>query len=156
MKEEIEARFWPKVDKSGDCWVWTASKFADGYGQFGISKMRKSNFRAHRVSWWIAYGEWPAEDMDLCHKCDNPACVRPDHLFVGDRTTNMRDASAKGRVQHGVGHWGAKLTEADVLAIRGLRAIGESYGAISRKYGVAMQTVARICQGVRWRHLNAS
>lgn len=156
MKAEIEARFWPKVDKSGDCWVWTASKYADGYGQFGISKLRKSNFRAHRVSWWIAHGEWPSEQMDLCHKCDNPACVNPDHLFVGDRTTNMRDASAKGRVKHGAKHWGAKLSEADVLAIKGLRAVGQSYSVISRKYGVAMQTVARICTGVRWRHLNAN
>lgn len=85
----IADRFWAKVEKTEGCWEWTGSKSRKGYGQFNEG-------RAHRVSWEMHNGPIP-EGMFVCHHCDNPPCVRPDHLFIGDNAANMRDAFAKGR-----------------------------------------------------------
>ena len=86
-------RFWAKVDKSGDCWLWTASKTKEGYGYFRFDgAMRK----AHRMSWLLTNGEIP-EGMLVCHTCDNPSCVNPKHLWLGTNRDNMDDMNAKGR-----------------------------------------------------------
>lgn len=87
------ARFWAKVDRSGECWTWTACTNRHGYGQFGI---RRRHYLAHRVSYALAHGPFDTA-LYICHSCDNPPCVRPDHLFVGTQLDNMRDASGKGR-----------------------------------------------------------
>lgn len=103
----LERRFWAKVNKSGpipahvphlgECWEWTAYRMANGgYGQI---RLPKKNLSAHRASWLLTYGAIP-EGMQVCHKCDNPPCVRPDHLFVGTAQDNMRDMIAKGRKGH--------------------------------------------------------
>lgn len=102
MSAAVEERFWAKVDKSGDCWVWTAAvvgsrnpkyKRIGGYGAFGVGgKVR----RAHRVSWELANGPIPDGAL-VCHSCDNRSCVRPSHLFIGDQSDNVHDMDAKGR-----------------------------------------------------------
>jgi hypothetical protein len=93
----VEDRFWANVDKSGDCWEWQASVNLDGYGRFCLKGKR---IRAHRLSWVLANGEIP-EGMCVLHKCDNPPCVSPDHLFLGTRADNVRDMVQKGRCRSG-------------------------------------------------------
>lgn len=91
-------RFWPKVDQTGGpdaCWPWTRSLFRRGlpYGQF---QWRGRPHVAHRIAWMLTNGEIP-EGMKVCHRCDNPPCCNPSHLFLGDQSANERDKVAKGR-----------------------------------------------------------
>lgn len=88
-----EEKFWSKVAKSDGCWEWQGARRGNGYGV--IYKQGKGT-QAHRLSWTITNGAIPA-GMYVCHKCDNRPCVRPDHLFLGTHTDNMRDCGAKGR-----------------------------------------------------------
>lgn len=92
-KTPPEERFWDKVVKTESCWLWDASVDRKGYGKINHNGKPKS---AHRLSYEIAYGPIP-EGMFVCHKCDNPPCVRPDHLFIGTNKDNMADMKSKGR-----------------------------------------------------------
>lgn len=93
-------RFWENVQKSNDgCWIWTASVSRAGYGDIWVGlRPGVRIIKVHRLSWEIHYGPIP-DGLFVCHRCDNPRCVRPDHLFLGTHTDNMRDASAKGRLR---------------------------------------------------------
>jgi hypothetical protein len=100
----LEERFWEKVQKTDGCWEWTASR-SGGYGYLGGGP-GKGLVKAHRVSWELHNGLVP---VGLCvlHRCDNPGCVRPDHLYVGTQKQNAEDREARGRMPHacGDGHW---------------------------------------------------
>ena len=142
-------RFWGKVRKSETCWLWRGTRSANGYGWF------KSNGRmvkAHRFSWTLANGPIP-DDMFVCHRCDTPLCVRPEHLFIGTPADNIRDASIKGRLLRGVAHRRATLTPEIVAAIRAQRAEGASYSAIAATLGVGRSAVCHVVNGRVWRHL---
>jgi len=89
-------RFWPKVDTSGDCWVWTAQRDRDGYGRVRPGGTAPY-VRAHRAAWFLATGAWPDPELFVCHTCDNPSCVRIDHLFVGTASDNSTDRDTKKR-----------------------------------------------------------
>jgi hypothetical protein len=92
----VEERFWGRVRraKGEGCWLWQGRRDRDGYGSLEAFGLRHA--RAHRVAWQITNGPIP-EGMVLCHRCDNPSCVRPDHLFVASQKENIRDSLAKGR-----------------------------------------------------------
>jgi hypothetical protein len=94
----LAERFWAKVRQSDGCWEWTGAKDDDGYGMIGVSGSRRNGHeRAHRTSWRLHNGTIPP-GMWVLHHCDNPPCVRPDHLFLGDRSVNMLDCAKKGRL----------------------------------------------------------
>lgn len=85
--------FWDKVDKSGECWEWIGNKLESGYGRIGYKRKR---ILAHRFAWELVNGQIP-NSLLVCHSCDNPGCVKPNHLFIGTQTDNMRDMMKKNR-----------------------------------------------------------
>lgn len=91
--------FWSKVEKTGEnsCWKWKAFKNKQGYGRMGIGPSECVN--AHRVSWVIHFGQIPERNF-VCHKCDNPECTNPKHLFIGTRQDNINDMMIKKRGKH--------------------------------------------------------
>lgn len=107
----IGDRFWDKVNKDGPvpqhvphlgkCWVWTGAKAHKGYGAISGEGFRSKRDLAHRVSWRLHHGDVP-QGLWVLHKCDNPPCVRPDHLFLGTSQDNHADMMRKGRHAHGV------------------------------------------------------
>ena len=92
--ESAEKRFWDRVDKSGECWLWTGTTLSNGYGKLSYGGHGKE-VSAHRFSFFLAHGSWP--EPYCCHSCDNPGCVRPEHLFEGTAHDNNKDMTDKGR-----------------------------------------------------------
>ena len=97
IPEITKKRFWDKVDKTGECWIWTASTRA-GYGAFGYDG---KTYRAHRFV-LLLDGYWLPKGMEVCHSCDDILCVNPDHLWVGTHKENMEDMAEKGRSKKGM------------------------------------------------------
>ena len=98
LRRPLAERLWEKTDKAGSCWIWVGTTNRDGYGNIGIDN--KKTALTHRVAWMVTHGPIP---VDLCvlHRCDNPRCVNPDHLFLGTQADNMRDMMLKGRSRKG-------------------------------------------------------
>ena len=129
----IKARFWSYVDKRErhECWPWTGATRGNGYGQLAMRPL--SPQKAHRVSFVLAWG-W--EPNAVLHKCDNPICVNPRHLFGGTQADNMRDAAAKLRTR-------AKVTPAVKSTILAMHEAGCSHRVIGRQVGLHHSTVGR-------------
>lgn len=144
-------RFWSHVDKSSDCWVWTGARNHQGYGRFGIPGRRTAT--ASRFSYELHAGPIPV-GLFVCHHCDNPPCVRPDHLFLGDYVANALDMVGKGRrrggARGGEAHHMVRLTEDDVQEIRRLAAT-LTRKAIARRFGVSAAHVSKIVLGKVWK-----
>ena len=130
-------RFWDKVNKTKDCWNWTASKTKQGYGRFKLNGKLES---PHIISYQL-HNQKETTNFDVCHKCDNPSCVNPDHLFLGSRGDNMRDCMAKGRFVVN----NKKLTDKQVQEIKD-KYIPRVYTAkmLAEEYNVAVITIKKI------------
>lgn len=150
--------FWARVDKSGDCWLWTCGTDEKGYGRVGYRRRRSVG--AHRVAWALTHGgELPT--AWVLHQCDNPPCVNPDHLFLGDATDNNHDRQIKGRTRGWAGRSGAdhhayKVTPELLTKIRQMRAAGVTQQSISDATGIARGHVAKLVSGVLPRHQKGS
>lgn len=145
--------FWKKVDRSGSCWLWTASVDKDGYGIFSVTlppdggPARQHHTRGHRFSWEMLHGPVP-RGMMVMHSCDTPRCVNPAHLSLGTALDNNGDAATKGRTAHGERNGHAKLTPAAVLEIRSSEDTADS---LAPRFGVSVSTISAIRSGRTWR-----
>jgi len=142
------ARFWAKVNIRGpaQCWEWQGYRTDLGYGQFKLAgKTRK----AHRLAYALGHGRQPAKS-NVCHRCDNPRCCNPHHLFLGTKAENSADMVAKGRSAKGGCHSQAKLTEPQVLFIRKSRL---PCAILSERFNVRPEHISRIRTRTHWKHL---
>ena len=146
-------RFWSKVDinlNNNSCWEWTACHNLKRYGLFYFSNKMYS---AHRIAYMIERGNIP-EEMFVCHRCDNPTCVNPNHLFIGTYLDNVRDRDIKNRNAKGSKQSKAKLTEEVIPVIRELLREGFSQQNIAYKYGVSQVQISLIKSGKIWKHVH--
>lgn len=133
-------RFWSKVDKSGECWVWTASLQNKGYGQF---QMRGKMMLAHRVSWELENGPIP-DNQCVLHRCDNRKCVRTAHHFLGTKADNNADMHSKGRAR--AGRNVTRIKSETFEAIRD-EAKRHSRRDVAIQFGLSKSHIARIIRG---------
>lgn len=135
------------------CWVWAARK--DDWG-YGVIDYDGKPWKAHRLMWLAMHGSIPGRKLVL-HKCDRPACVNPDHLFLGTHTDNMADMKAKGRARSGgvsgERHGHSRLTEEIVKDIRRRCASGERPTEVGKLYGLNYRSVRRIVTREQWSHV---
>lgn len=151
IRRPIAHRFWSKVRKGAadECWLWTASTYRNGYGQFCVN--RSIPRLAHRVAWWLTHGgDWPSAEMQVMHTCDIRLCCNPAHLRLASPAENMRDMVVKDRSAFGERHVGARLTSADVQRIRALYAAGVRQRVIAAEFGVGQGHISRIVLGKEW------
>lgn len=144
-------RFWSRIERGDDCWEWTGTR--EHYGH-GCLKVGNYAWKAHRLSWTLHHGPVP-DGAFVLHRCDNPPCVRPDHLFLGTQADNVRDMIEKGRAKHTPRPGGAnsydKLSVSDVLEIRRRYAEGNiRQRDLGNDFGVSQTEISRIVRGTRW------
>jgi len=146
----LEERFFRYVRKTRKCWNWIGPMNHGGYGR--LSNGRKGGrILAHRYSWEFHKGKIPKE-MYVCHHCDNPKCVNPKHLYVGNQSQNMEDAAQRKRMPRGSSHHNARLTIKDIERIYALRKQGKKQHEIATQFGVTNSHVCLILQGKHWAH----
>lgn len=148
MQRDLAERFWEKVDKSGDCWIWTASVMKTGYGCIRIDK---KTVRAHRVAYELTNGPIP-DGLLLRHSCDNRRCVNPSHLLPGTYKENVQDALDRGQHRCGERDPKAKLSNADVATIRADLASGLTGRSLARRFRVEESTISQIKLGRKRRY----
>ncbi len=157
----VADRFWSKVRRRGEdeCWPWMSHADRDGYGCFKLPGSARrdgkpANVRATWMALKLSTGVEPPSDAFICHHCDNPTCVNPRHLFIGDCKANGADMARKLRGVRGVRHHKSKLSEEAVREIRRrYSAGGASQQSLADEYGVAQTVVSCIVRGLIWRHV---
>lgn len=142
-------RFYANTKDSADgCLIWQGHPNVDGYGTI---MHRGRHLLAHRVAWEIVSGAKPAGLV--CHSCDNPICVRFEHLFLGTNADNIKDRDAKGRQARGQRAGLAKLNDTDIPEIRKRLSQGEAQWRIAKDFGVSQAAIAAIKLGNTWTHI---
>lgn len=156
-------RFWQRVEQNGlvvrpdlgACWTWKGTLSERGYGLLARPGHAAGHTGAHRFSWELHNGPIP-EGMEICHRCDNPSCVRPDHLFVGSHADNMADAVEKRRMRNpgSPGSWNgnARLTDDLVRQIRH-RCTETTQRQVALEFGISQSMVGNIVRRINWTHL---
>jgi len=148
-KKSLFERFMEKVEVTENCWIWKGFKTAKGYGQIGKGKAGEPILRAHRVSWEFAYGEIE-EGLLVCHKCDNPSCVKPSHLFLGTPQENSSDMVMKGRNGSGFNVYNAKYTDEMIEKVRSEYESGHfTQRELADKFGIARSYMNKLLNGQR-------
>lgn len=154
----IENRFYSKVLKTDDCWIWQASCYENGYGAFRIGNFQK---KAHRVSWELTNGKIP-DKMQINHTCDNKLCVNPEHLYIGTQKQNREDSVNRGRTatgkkngmythpetrQSGEKNFNCKITDLERKEIKNKYEKGMG-NALAKQYGITRQSIWQIIHSV--------
>lgn len=164
----VEERLWSRVDKDGPiiytelgaCWIWTGGKSRDSH-QYGRIDYQGKIRHTHQVSWILTNGPIP-QGMHVLHKCDNPPCVNPSHLYLGDDADNHRDAIARGRIgavlhpesYRGTGNSKARLDDDKVREIRSRYATGSASSIfLGKLFGVSSTTILKIIKRELWKHV---
>ena len=153
----IEQRFWKYIKKTPTCWLWVGrSKNEWGYGVIGLGGRNAGKERVHRLSWMMHNGAIPP-GLFVLHKCDVPACIRPDHLFLGTAADNMKDCLSKNRINRsqrttGEKHYNHKVSLNDVIEIRRRRSGGEFLKTIAADFNITVSAVHSIAKGKNWKH----
>lgn len=172
----VQDRFWSKVDKAGSYWLWLGYLDKDGYGTFSLSHAKA--IRAHRYSYALTHGDIP-NGLLIRHRCDNPACVRPEHLEAGTQKQNIADMDARGRrprgfkrpngtgdkhwmrrhpdrIARGGRHGCAKLNDQSVAIIKKRLSLGETHRSLAAEFGVTRSAIGLIARGKHWKHITPS
>ena len=151
LKERFNDKWVPEPNTG--CWLWTAYIRSNGYGEIGRGGKYGRNIFAHRASWELHRGPIP-DGLNVCHKCDTPACVNPSHLFLGTQKENIQDMISKGRRGYtgmtGMTNHQSKLTEMQVLAIR---ESPKSHRVLADIYDVSKTLIGIVKRKESWTHL---
>jgi hypothetical protein len=156
MKKAFDAKesFFKKVfpEPNTGCWLWSGAAHPRyGHGCLNGQFYEGLNW-AHRYSYFVHNGDFD-RSLCVCHKCDNPSCVNPEHLFLGTAHDNQHDKIRKGRQQRGEKHAFAKLSEQDVKDIRELKASGLSFGEIAKSYNMNITSIFHVVNKKNWKHI---
>ena len=135
-----------KVDSHTGCWLWLGAKISSGYG---VARYNGANAYTHRVSYETSNGDIP-DGLFVLHKCDNPSCMNPEHLFLGTQRENMQDMKEKDRHLYGQRNGNARLTDASAKAIKNMSG---THSSIADKFNVSRRTVGFIKSGATWGHV---
>lgn len=151
-KKSLQQRFLEKVvtSKKNACWLWVGGHVSSGgRGRIEVDSVPVT---APRVAWFLFFGEWPPNDLEVCHTCDIPACVNPAHLWLGTHQENMQDSMRKGRryILRGEEHASSKLAAEQVRAIRKSKM---PRAAIAKQYKISISQVGNIRARRLWKHL---
>ena len=151
--DKFKKRFFEKVQKTRECWNWTAST-KNGYGNIGISvNKKKTILYTHRVSYQIFKGKI-GEGLVVMHSCDNKLCVNPKHLLLGTQGENLKDMVAKGRSAKGEFHSQSKYTKKQILSIRELYKKGNhTQEKLAEIFGTTAKYISSIINYKRWKHI---
>jgi hypothetical protein len=153
-RTDLRTRFSAYVEKIPfvECWIWSGPSDKKGYGRLKVAPGRALS--AHRVSWEMANGPIPKgrgyHGTCVLHRCDNPPCVNPAHLFLGTSGDNMADKTQKGRQSKGDGFINSKLT---AVAVREILASVETGVTLARRFGVKPPAISKVRRGHGWKHV---
>jgi hypothetical protein len=159
----LSERLWSRVEIKGpdDCWEWTGYRGAMGHGQIQAEFPDRRITGSHRAAWMLTNGPIP-DGLHVLHKCDNPPCCNPSHLFLGTQADNNRDCFKKKRSVHfvarnswprGDSSWRSKITDAQALEILALVKAGNPRETLAPKYGITASAITKIINGKSRKHL---
>ena len=157
-RELYMQRFLEKIQKTDYCWIWVGAKQnrrksqPHPYGVMAVQWKPRYAMLAHRLSWELHFGKIP-DGLGVLHKCDNPPCVNPEHLFLGTQRDNMQDCVAKGRKERGELCGRSVLKPDEVLEIRAKYKPGAGYKNLAEEYGVGKSTIEAVVKSYSWKHL---